>query len=276
MAIGALLLLTGCAHAGATTKTAPTTTPPPPPSSTASLVLRVADTGGFMGPGWWQAELPLLSVYSDGRAISEGPVPAVYPGPALPRLFVKRLDAAALQDMVDAALAAGVAETTDLGRPPVADAVTTRFTVVAGSHRYVREVYALGADPAGLSPEQQAARAKLQALQQRLSRAALRSGLEEPYSVQSVAVLASPWTEPQNRLDRPPAPWPGPPLPGEPMRTRPGTGCGTATGSRAQAVLAAAAGASELTPWVTPDGVHWHVGFRPLLPDETGCADLAG
>lgn len=275
-AVGLLLLLTGCARADESSKAGPTT-PPPQPSSSDSLVLRVETTGGLMGPAWWRAELPLLSVYADGRAISEGPGPMIYPGPALPRLFVQRLDAAALQGQVDAALAAGVGDTTDLGRPPVADAVTTRFTVVSGSHTYVRDVYALGVGtPGGLSPEQQAARTKLRALQQQLSHAALRSGLEEPYPVRAVALLVRPWTDPQDHLDHPSAPWPGPALPGTPVRTRPGTTCVTATGAQAQAVLDAAAQANELTPWVTSDGARWTVGFRPLLPDETGCADLGG
>lgn len=274
-AVGLLLLVSACGHADGSTRSAPTTSAPLP-SASDSLVLQVATTGGLMGPAWWRAELPVLSVYGDGRAISEGPVPAIYPGPALPRLFVKRLDTAGLQDLVDAALAAGVADTTDLGRPPVADAVTTRFTIVSGRHTYVREVYALGAAAGGLTPEQQTARARLQTLQERLGQTALRSGLEEPYSVQTVALLARPWADPQDHLDHPSATWPGPALPGQPLRTRPGTGCLTATGEEATTVLAAAAKANDLTPWVTPDGARWNVGFRPLLPDENGCADLDG
>ena len=39
--------------------------------------------------------------------------------------------------------------------------------------------------------------------------------------------------------------------------------------------LAAAGTGNALTPWVTPDGGHWSVTFRPLLPDESGCSDLA-
>ena len=272
-AVGVLLLVSACGHAGAGPRSAPTTSAPQPRSSD-SLVLRLSTTGGLMGPAWWRPELPLLSVYADGRAISEGPVPAIYPGPALPRLFVKRLDPAALQDLLDAAKAAGVAATSDLGRPAIADAVTTRFTVVTGSHRYVRDVYALGVAADGLTPEQQTARAKLQRLQERLGETALRSGLEEPYAAQTIAVLAHSWADPQDHLNHQPATWPGPALPGGPLRTRPGTGCVTATGTQAQSVLTAAATANELTPWVTPDGARWGVGFRPLLPDETGCADL--
>jgi hypothetical protein len=41
-------------------------------------------------------------------------------------------------------------------------------------------------------------------------------------------------------------------------------------------VLEAARGGNASTPWVTGDGSRWSVAFRPLLPDETGCADLTG
>lgn len=277
-AVGLLLLVSACAQQGAGARSAPTTSSPPPlPTSADSLVLRVAEVGGLMGPAWSRAEVPLLSVYADGRAISEGPIPMLYPGPALPNLQQQHLDAATVQELVGAALAAGVAESTDLGRPPVADAGTTRFTVVTRSRTYVREVYALGqadSSGSGLTTEQQAARTKLQNLRQRLDGIAYRSGLDQPYEARAVAVLARPWTDPQDHLNHPPATWPGPALPGQPMGTRPGTGCAIATGAQAQAVLDAASRANMLTPWRTPDGARWGVGFRPLLPDESGCADL--
>ena len=40
-------------------------------------------------------------------------------------------------------------------------------------------------------------------------------------------------------------------------------------------MLDAAAAANAATPWVTPDGTRWSVLLRPLLPDESGCADLS-
>ncbi len=53
-----------------------------------------------------------------------------------------------------------------------------------------------------------------------------------------------------------------------------GGGCVVATGQEATAVLAAAAAANSATPWTSGD-TRWSVAFRPLLPDESGCADLA-
>jgi hypothetical protein len=34
------------------------------------------------------------------------------------------------------------------------------------------------------------------------------------------------------------------------------------------------AAAAAATPWRTADGSLWSLAFRPLLPDESGCADL--
>jgi hypothetical protein len=48
----------------------------------------------------------------------------------------------------------------------------------------------------------------------------------------------------------------------------------TATGDQARALLDAARAGNAATPWTTADGTRWSVLFRPLLPDETGCADL--
>ena len=47
----------------------------------------------------------------------------------------------------------------------------------------------------------------------------------------------------------------------------------TVTGAEQDEVLAAAKGANANTPW-TSGGKQFTVTFRPLLPDETGCADL--
>jgi hypothetical protein len=221
--------------------------------------------------------LPLVSVYADGRVISEGPVIAIYPGPALPNLQEQRIDRQAVQDLVDRALAAGVAETSDLGSPPVADATSTRFTVVTASHTYVREVYALSEAPPegqGMTGQQQAARTRLSDLVSAVTEPTASDG-SAPFQPAAIAALATPWSDPQDGLTQPDIAWPGPALPGEPTGGLPDLGCVTATGDQAQAILTAAASANTSTPWVAPDGSHWTVTFRPLLPDESSCADLA-
>jgi hypothetical protein len=241
------------------------------------LVLRVAYTGGFVTPQVVVSRLPLVSVYGDGRVLSEGPTPAIYPGPALPNLQVSHIEQSAVQDLVDAALDAGVGETDDLGSPPVADAPSTLITVSTGLETLEREVYALmevPEDGSGLTADQLAARKKLLGFLDQVTD--LYSGASEPYSPAAVAGIVGPYTPGDDpMLVQPDQPWPGPDLPGEPLTGPAGLSCVVASGDQATAVLAAAGNANALTPWVGADGSRWSVTFRPLLPDESGCADLA-
>ena len=271
--IAVLLGLAGCGQGSGNATPAPATSASP--AAAEGLVLRAEYTGGFISPSVLVSRLPIVSVYADGRVLSEGPVAAIYPGPALPNVQVTTIDQGEVQDLVDQAMAAGVADTSDLGMPPVADAPSTRFTVVTASDTYVREAYALFETPpegGGLTAEQLAARAKLGDLLTALTDAAAADS--EPYEADAVAAIASPWVDPQDGLQQPEVAWPGPALPGEPTGGPPDVSCVTATRDQAQALLDAAASANSATPWVTPDGMRWTVVLRPLLPDESGCADL--
>jgi hypothetical protein len=280
--VAALFLgLAACAERGGTAGPVATGTPPSTPSATpssqpaasAGLVLRVEHTGGFVPPPVLRSRLPIVSVYADGRVITEGPVIAIYPAPALPNLQVREIGEDGVQDLVDRALAAGVAETADLGSPPIADAPTTRFTVVTAADTYVRDAYALWetAGGSGLTGEQEKARQRLTDLLASLTDSAAET---KPYEPEAVAAVVSPWVDPGDGLVQPEASWPGPALPGEPTGGPLDITCVTATGDAARTILEAARSANSATPWTTGDGRRWSVTFRPLLPDETGCADL--
>jgi hypothetical protein len=257
------------------------------PADPDALVLRVEFTGGFVTPETTAGRLPVASVYGDGRVIVEGPVAAIYPGFAWPNVQVLDIGREGVQDLADRALAAGVAETADLGMPPLADAASTRFTLVTDDGTHVREVYALsesaGLPDSGLTAEQEDSRQELRDLFDAVTDLALSEVGEpvpQPWTPEAVAGVVRPWTVPDDEVaqDLAPAPvaWPGPPLPGEPLGSFPDLSCVTATGEQAAAVIAAAQDANVLTPWLSPDGTRWSVLFRPLLPDESGCADLAG
>lgn len=278
----------GCAERGGGTAASPEPTPGVElPDGDDALVLQVEHVGGFVTPEMLAGRLPLVSVYADGRVITEGPVPAIYPGPALPNVLVAQIDPARVQELAERALEAGVRSSADLGTPPVADLPSTRFTLVTGSGPVVREVYALlppdsGLDPGpgagGVTEEQAAARARLWELQSELTDLGLGEGSEqEPYRPDAVAAVVRPWTDPDPgmpELQQPEIAWPGPALPGETLNGMLELGCVTATGAEADAVLDAAGDATAITPWVGADGLRWSVTFRPLLPHETGCADL--
>jgi hypothetical protein len=285
--LGLALLLTGCAQragAGAappTTEPAATATLPADPNA---LVLQVSSTGGSGTPETAVGRLPLVSVYADGRVITEGPVTAIYPGAAWPNVQQVQVDPDTVQALVDHALAAGVTDTTDLGSPAIADATTTRFTLTTAAGTTVREVYALtegSGMPSGLTQQQQASRTELADLLTELTDLPATSGAQGPapaaYEPTAVAALVRPWTPTDGDPaagGQPELAWPGPALPGEPLA--PGVTCVVATGDQAGVVADAARQANTLTPWRTDNGARWSVTFRPLLPQESGCADLAG
>ncbi|SFL51425.1 hypothetical protein [Geodermatophilus ruber] len=273
-----VLVLCACAQRGG-----PAAPRPSAPEGPGRLVLQIEHVGGFVTPEMLAGRLPLVSVYSDGRVIAQGPQIAIHPAPALPNLQVWRLDADGVQTVVDRALTAGVAETGDLGSPPVADVPSTRFTLVTDTGTSVREVAALLELPdevsGDLSPEQRAARGELRGLLDVLTspEESLGAAGPEAYRPDAVAAVVRPWAaDPDPELVQPEVSWPGPGLPGEPLDQRLGLSCVTARGAEATAVLEAAGVANALTPWVAGDGTRWALTLRPLLPHETGCTALSG
>ncbi|MEV0715645.1 hypothetical protein AB0H87_13445, partial [Asanoa sp. NPDC050611] len=101
---------------------------------------------------------------------------------------------------------------------------------------------------------------------------------EGGYAAKAVAAIATPYVKPENVVDlggpQAPVAWPGPALPGDRLNANLDVGCVTAEGDEAKAVLAAAGKANAATPWES-GGKQWSVLLRPILPDESGCADLA-
>jgi hypothetical protein len=279
-ALASLFLLVGCAQdSGA--GTLPDTAPAGRDADT--VALRVELTGGFTTPGDSVARLPIVTVYGDGRAILQGPQPAIYPGPALPNLQMIKISSTDVDKLVERAPSAGVGTTQDLGRPQVADAPSTRFVVDTGRGPATTEVYALteGVDSgAGLTAEQVATRGRLRDLVAAVSdlhgTLGIKPGSEQQYQPEALAAVASPYVAPDPATvgkEQPAVAWPGPALPGTPVGEGLDTGCVAVTGADTAKVLAAASKANAATPW-TSGGREWTVILRPLLPDEDDCADL--
>ncbi|MGC5051437.1 hypothetical protein ACLQ2S_08305 [Micromonospora sp. DT48] len=245
-----------------------------------TVVFRMDHTGGFVTPAMLATRLPMISVYGDGRVITQGPVNLIFPGPALPNLQVGRISATEVDELLKAARAAGVGSGADLGRPPISDAPSTRFTVLGDNGAEEFEVYALaesGDVTTGLSADQRAGRDKLREFAESLTAEsgplAAAQADQQPYAPSAVAAVAEPWAANADAGEQPEVTWPGPALPGADLAEGTGLGCVTATGDEAQQVLTAAASANTATPWVS-DGKRWTVTLRPLLPDETDCGDL--
>ena len=123
-------------------------------------MIRVRHEGGFVPPDRLVGRIPQVSVYADGRVITEGPQIAIYPGPALPNLQVQQIDPAKVDQLVEQALAAGVGSGADLGQPGVADAPTTVIEVRTAKGVKTVSAEALSEampdDPQLTAPQQQA------------------------------------------------------------------------------------------------------------------------
>jgi hypothetical protein len=243
------------------------------------VVLRVEYVDGFVPIQHVATRLPLISVYGDGRVITEGPMIAIFPSPAMPNVLVRTIEAVAVNQLVQLAIEAGVGSGVDYGQPPIADAPSTRVTVLTDQGELVSQANALGMDNHGVTEAQAQARRQLQGLVDKLTDLpallGADAGEEQPYEPTALAAVTWPWVDPGSD-DLPAQPeiaWPGPALPGDALTNYADLHCLAVSGADLPAVLEAAASANVLTPWVS-EGQRWSIGFRPLLPEESSCADL--
>jgi hypothetical protein len=246
------------------------------------LVIRVSYSGGFVPAVTIPTRLPLLSVYGDGRVITEGPQIEIFPPPALPNLQLQKIAPGDVGKLVDLAIKAGIGDKVDYGQPNVTDMPTTRFVVLTKDGVKTTDVYALSIEDGyvgGLTPEQKAARHTIQNLLSSLNDleqtlGAGRVTAAAPYTAETIAAVAGPYvnTDP-NQPQQTEKAWPGPALPGPSMGAGLDLDCVSASGDEAAQILAAAKSANTLTPWRSGAKLY-SVTFRPLLPDEHSCADL--
>jgi hypothetical protein len=273
-------LVGGCAQPGPGGR-GPGPGPGPGTYQPDDVVLRVDLVDGFIPREYLVTRLPKVSVYGDGRVITGGPVIDIYPYPALPNVLVQTISPAGVNALVVGALDHGVGNGADVGQPNIMDAASTRFTVLTDEGPLVSSANALFEGDGGLTAAQRSARSALRDLLDDLADLSKTLGPDavgeqEPYQPKVLAAVSREWTAPDS-TEAPAQPeraWPGPTLPGGPVGTIPGVGCVTVTGDDLDTVLDAARSADVLTPW-TSDGRKWLVGFRPLLPEETSCANLA-
>lgn len=240
------------------------------------LVLRMTQEGGFVPAERIVGRIPEVSVYADGRVITEGPVPAIYPGPAMPNLQVTTIGADQVASLAKEAQDAGVRTGSDLGQPNVADAPNTRIDVIVDGTTQSISVSALGEaqpnDPK-LTPAQRDARAKLAAFAEKVRQYGTGEQ-SKPYAAEKIAALAQPYVKQDDGLpgNFTPVAWTGPALPGEFLNPNVKIGCVIADGPAVRSATEQAK-ANQQTPW-TSGKEQFRITFRPLLPDETGCADL--
>lgn len=131
-----------------------TTTGTAPPTSSAiahptgadEVVLRLSYEGGFVPAGYLFVNTPTVLVSGDGRVFTPALVPAIYPGPLMQPIFLRRISEEGMQSLLGIVQAAGL-----MAPPPeypdrhnVADAPNTVLTINAGGQTFVHSAYALG------------------------------------------------------------------------------------------------------------------------------------
>jgi len=255
------------------------------PTGVSDVVLRVDEAGGFLPPGsQLDNSVPQVSVYGDGRVIVGGRATEQAPGPAMPNVQEFRVDEDGVQRILAVARDAGVLEDhpTNYGRPEVTDLDTTTVVVDAAGKRHKVSAYALGFRE-GLTGSERESRKRLEQL---VSLAGNQSALHSfvvsnsahPYMPTAVAILIlATGTNPVAG----PAPaardWPLGDLAtaGEPFGKGSGARCLVVTGDDLTRTLTATNTAGATDAW-RANGATYELTFRPLLPDERGCANLAG
>jgi hypothetical protein len=253
------------------------------PTGADQVVLRIESGGGFVPVEYNLTNLPIVSLFGDGLLVAPGAQIEIYPGPALPALTQERLSPDGIQQLLQAAIDAGL-ETdrsyTDLGSVGIADAPITTFTLAVDGQTHTTVVYALGelgTKPDTMSSDEFRARTQLMAFETKASDLGwLAEGSvseQGTYQPSALRVFSSDYRQ-DDTLTEPPIAWPlipGLATFGDPVGSDPGgIRCGAVSADAADTLLSLAERANQLTPW-TSEGNRYGLLFRPLLPDESGC-----
>ena len=252
----------------------PTGSPDP-----SGLILRTTMEGGFINPAAIRTRLPIVSVFADGRIITEGATPAIYPGPLVPPLIVRSVGATGATGILAAAKAAGLTGSdATYGPGLVPDASTTVVTVVHDGAQTVSRFGSLASDvgqPRASGPDAQVITATADLLA-RLAGTDTFGGSGQPdqtYLPLGYQLFVSPGApapaDPQ--LGRPPVSWPlATPLASFGKADElggDGARVGVVIGSDAATLGPILTSASQITPFAS-GGQQWTIAVKPLLPDE--------
>jgi hypothetical protein len=274
-------LLTACGGSAPT----PSPSPEPPAPADARFLLRGTQVQALPPQatfGW----LPSVLITLDGRVLSAGAVPAIFPGPLVNPIVERRLTPAGWAKVVEAARAAGLLSgATDFsgGQMPPGSMVS-RLEIVAGGRLFeltgdasrIMVCITTPCDPQPGTPE--AFGGFLSRLTDLGSLVGDQLGPEAMYAPLGYTIIAGPPPD-QQGLEQPILPWPLAPefaAFGLPLADASGGRCGTVVGEAAAALRPVLATANQLTRWRDRgDGALHGFVVRPLLPgDEDPCLGL--
>lgn len=250
------------------------------------LILRIDYSGGFVAPSYRLTAFPPFSLTGDGRVIVPGPQIALFPGPALPAVNVRRLNEDGIQAVLDLVTNTGRFDANVEYRAAqnvIADAADTVFTLHADGKDVQLLVYALGTlDPAdsypGISADELAAHRALSELVERLGAmdewmpaydwADATWQVYQPDALRLVVRNADADAPDESGIGNVLLDWPlasDPAVFGEPAFDD--LRCGVVTGQEAHDWYSVLSGANQLTLFVKDDH-RYQVTARLQLPDD--------
>jgi len=259
----------------------PTPAPQPTPPDDAAFLLRL-ETEQAIPPLARFGETPPFVVTLDGRVLTGGAVPAIFPGPLVGPIVQRQLTAAGWTRIVEGARASGLL--TD--GPPIGDiapgATVLLLRIVADGRLHT--VTGSNRAAACLSEPCQGPPGTLAAFQGFVGRLFDLTwlddqiGPESPYLPEAYGVVIGPVPDDEG-LAQPSIDWPfedGFEAFGEPLADGSGFRCGTVTGGDVEAFRTLLDQATQITLWRDPlDGALQGLTVRPVLPgDEDACAGL--
>lgn len=137
------LSLAACVGSVGAVNPTPSPSANPDPVNPDSPTFRVSWEGGFVTPEMLLGRLPIVVVYADGRVITQGPVPAIYPGPLMPNLQERTLSRAALARLIELARDKNLLRTVHYDHPGISDAPDTVLEVELDGESHRVSAYAL-------------------------------------------------------------------------------------------------------------------------------------
>jgi hypothetical protein len=260
-------------------------TPSLKPDDPDKVIFRVSWEGGFVTPEMLLGRLPVIAVYADGRVITPGPVPAIFPGPFMPNLLQQTLSPEALEGLIQLARDKDLLKDVTYDFPGIADAADTVLEINVDGKSYRLSAYALaeavdgGVAPAiEVPPADIAGRAAMREFIDALTQIPADDFVDEqhPYDFGALRLYvtkAAIVEDSEFPGEQPPIAWPLDDLAtaGEPVENSPvGARCLVVEGDDLATIRPLLEGANQLSVFES-EGEFYSLIPRPLYPDESGC-----
>jgi hypothetical protein len=260
-------------------------TPSPEPEDPDKVIFRVNWEGGFVTPEMLLGQLPVIAVYADGRVITLGPVPAIYPGPFMPNLQEQTLSPQALDSLIKLAREQDLLKNVRYDFPGIADAADTVLEINLDGESYRLSAYALaeavdgGVAPAiEVPPADAAGRAAMREFIDALTQIPADDFVDQAhdYAYEALRLYVTDAVivdDSEIPGEQPPIAWPFDDLAtaGEPVENSPvGARCLVVEGGDLATLKPLLQAANQLSVFES-EGDLYSLTPRPLYPDESGC-----